>query len=324
MKNLYSKYINNQLTVAELEELRKDNPQKFSSEMEEALNEEWNADEDYSQIPDDVVAGIKCRLDKAIDKKRRVIVPLYYKVLGWAAVILLPLFILSTLYIYKEHTQAVSEEMVVATATGEKATITLPDGTLVTLNSNSRLSYTPKVYNKDNRQISFSGEAYFNVAKDKERPFMIDARGLKVQVLGTKFNLSVRKEDKNAELFLESGKVLFTSLLKRESVVLSPNQKLTMNQMTGEMSVMKETDNMASAWRRNEMIFRNAPFESVVKAIENVYGVRIRMEYKSDSMDVFTGTLVTNDLNSVLEVIETTNNLKATKTNNIISIGKAK
>jgi len=324
MKNLYSKYINNQLTVAELEELRKDNPQKFSSEMEEALNEEWNADEDYSQIPDDVVAGIKSRLDKAIDKKRRVIVPLYYKVLGWAAVILLPLFILSTLYIYKEHTQAVSEEMVVATATGEKATITLPDGTLVTLNSNSRLSYTPKVYNKDNRQISFSGEAYFNVAKDKERPFMIDARGLKVQVLGTKFNLLVRKEDKNAELFLESGKVLFTSLLKRESVVLSPNQKLTMNQMTGEMSVMKETDNMASAWRRNEMIFRNAPFESVVKAIENVYGVRIRMEYKSDSMDVFTGTLVTNDLNSVLEVIETTNNLKATKTNNIISIGKAK
>lgn len=324
MKNLYSKYINNQLTVAELEELRKDNPQKFSSEMEEALNEEWNADEDYSQIPDDVVAGIKSRLDKAIDKKRRVIVPLYYKVLGWAAVILLPLFILSTLYIYKEHTQAVSEEMVVATATGEKATITLPDGTLVTLNSNSRLSYTPKVYNKDNRQISFSGEAYFNVAKDKERPFMIDARGLKVQVLGTKFNLSVRKEDKNAELFLESGKVLFTSLLKRESVVLSPNQKLTMNQMTGEMSVMKETDNMVSAWRRNEMIFRNAPFESVVKAIENVYGVRIRMEYKSDSMDVFTGTLVTNDLNSVLEVIETTNNLKATKTNNIISIGKAK
>ncbi len=324
MKNLYSKYINNQLTVAELEELRKDNPQKFSSEMEEALNEEWNADEDYSQIPDDVVAGIKSRLDKAIDKKRRVIVPLYYKVLGWAAVILLPLFILSTLYIYKEHTQAVSEEMVVATATGEKATITLPDGTLVTLNSNSRLSYTPKVYNKDNRQISFSGEAYFNVAKDKERPFMIDARGLKVQVLGTKFNLSVRKEDKNAELFLESGKVLFTSLLKRESVVLSPNQKLTMNQMTGEMSVMKETDNMVSAWRQNEMIFRNAPFESVVKAIENVYGVRIRMEYKSDSMDVFTGTLVTNDLNSVLEVIETTNNLKATKTNNIISIGKAK
>ena len=66
MKNLYSKYINNQLTVAELEELRKDNPQKFSSEMEEALNEEWNADEDYSQIPDDVVAGIKSRLDKAI------------------------------------------------------------------------------------------------------------------------------------------------------------------------------------------------------------------------------------------------------------------
>jgi ferric-dicitrate binding protein FerR (iron transport regulator) len=324
MKNLYSKYINNQLTAAELEELRKNNLSKHVMELEEAMHEEWNSDEDYSQISDDVVVGIKNKLDKAIDKERRTIIPLYYKVLGWAAVILFPLFILSTLHIYKEHAQAVSEEMIVETAIGEKATITLPDGTLVTLNSNSRLSYIPKVYNKNNRLISFSGEAYFNVAKDMKRPFMIDARGLKVEVLGTKFNLLVRKKDKNAELFLESGKVLFISLLKNKSVVLSPNQKLTMSQITGEISVRSGIDNMASAWRRDEMIFRNAPFETVVKAIENVYGVRILMNYKTDSLDVFTGTLVTNDLNSVLEVIEATNNLKAKKINNIISICRAR
>lgn len=324
MKDLYSQYINNQLTGTELEELRKNNPEEFALGMEEPMLIEWNSDEDYSRVSSDVTERIKSRLDKSIDKGHKTSIPLYYKILGWAAVVLLPLFILSTLYIYKDHAQAVSEEMFVATATGEKATITLPDGTFVTLNSNSRLSYIPKVYNKNNRQIGFSGEAYFNVAKDKKRPFIIDAKGLKVQVLGTKFNLLVRKEDKNAELYLESGKVLFISLLKNESVALFPSQKLTMNQLTGEISVEKELDNQATAWRRNEMIFRNAPFETVLKSIENVYGIKIRMNYKSDSLDVFTGTLVTNDLNSVLEVIETTNNLKATKTNNIISIDRAK
>jgi transmembrane sensor len=203
---------------------------------------------------------------------------------------------------------------------GEKASVNLPDGTQVTLNSDSRLSYIPKVYNKDNRTVTFDGEGYFCVAKDKDRPFIVKAKGLNVNVLGTKFNLLVRKNNTNAELFLESGRVQFTSLLKNESVVIYPYQKLTMNQLTGEMSVQTETDNLSTAWRRNEMVFRNAPFESVVKCIENAYGVKIKLNYQCGPKDSFTGTLLTNDLNGDLEVLETTNNLKITKVRNTILI----
>jgi transmembrane sensor len=325
MENLYNKYINNQLSKEELDELKKKSFQKYSREVGQSMLDEWmSTKEDDLQVSDEVVSKIKDRLNKNIDKQHRTTIPLYYRVALWAAAILLPLVVISSLYIYKDHVQAISEELTVVTHVGEKASVNLPDGTEVTLNSDSRLSYIPKVYNKDNRTVTFDGEGYFCVAKDKDRPFIVKAKGLNVNVLGTKFNLLVRKNNTNAELFLESGRVQFTSLLKNKSIIIYPYQKLTMNQLTGEMSVQTETDNLSTAWRRNEMIFRNAPFESVTKCLKNAYGVKIKMDYQPSPKDAFTGTLLTNDLNSDLEVIETTNNLKIIKIGNTLFIRRLK
>lgn len=319
MKKLYRKYIDNKLTPKELGELRESSGlQSENEELLEAMKEEWSND-NYLNVSDEVMYRVKNKLDTKIHDERRRI-PFYYRAIGWAAGILLPLFILSTFYLYQENNQLASEEMIVSTAQGEKATITLPDGTLVTLNSDSKLAYTPKVYNKDFRMVHFSGEGYFVVSKDKNRPFLIDAKGLKIEVLGTTFNLSVRDQAKNAELFLESGKILFTSLLRKESVMLEPNQKLTMNQATGKMVLKDESVKDAGAWRKNEMIFRNAPLHAVIEGIEHIYNVRIKMDSKGDTQDVFTGTLVTNDLNGVLEVLERTYNLRSTMVNGEISM----
>lgn len=324
MKELYKKYIDNKLTHKELGELKNSSGWQSNNELLEAMQEEWlQESDDYLNVSDEVMYRVKNKLDNEIhDEHRRM--PIIYKVLGWAAGILLPLFIISTFYLYRENNQLVSEEMIVSTAQGEKATITLPDGTLVTLNSDSKLAYTPKIYNKDFRQIHFSGEGYFVISKDKNRPFLIDAKGLKVEVLGTTFNLCVRDKEKDAELFLESGKVLFTSLLGKESIMLKPNQKLTMSQATGKMVVKDESVKDAGAWRKNEMIFRNASLHTVIQGIENVYNVRIKVNSKEDTLDVFTGTLVTNDLNGVLEVLERTYRLKAIMANGEISMEKVK
>lgn len=322
MKNIYRKYIDNKLTRNELSELRGSSGLQSDNDLIEALQEEWASD-DYLNVSDEVMYRVKSKLDNEIHDERRRI-PIYYKAIGWAAGILLPLFILSTFYLYRENNQLTSEEMIVSTAQGEKATITLPDGTLVTLNSDSKLAYTPKVYNKDSRQIHFSGEGYFVISKDKDRPFLIDAKGLKVEVIGTTFNLSVRERAKSAELFLESGKVMFTSLLRQESVMLKPNQKLIMNQATGKMVLKDESIKDAGAWRKNEMIFRNAPLHAVLAGIETIYNVRIKVNSAGVAPDAFTGTLVTNDLNGVLEVLERTYNLKATMANGEISMVKFK
>ncbi len=317
MENLYTKYINNRLSKRDLDDLKKDDFRKHTQEMGEAMHDEWmNSDEDYSTIPDEPISRIKSRLDNNIDSERHITIPIYYKVALWAAAVLLPLFVISSLYIYKDHTESVSDELTVVTHAGEKASVNLPDGTQVSLNSDSKLAYIPKVYNKDSRTVSFEGEGYFNVAKDKTRPFIVNARGLNVSVLGTKFNLNVRVKAESAELYLESGRVQFTSTISNKSVILHPSQKVTMNQLTGDMTVKTVTDDYSTAWRRNEMVFSHAPLETVIKCLENTYGVDFKLNYKSSAKDSFTGILVTNDLNSDLLVLETTNNIKITKIGN--------
>ena len=155
-----------------------------------------------------------------------------------------------------------SEEMVVSTGKGERANITLPDGTAVALNSESSLTYTPRVFNKDKRQIRFEGEGYFQVAKNRDCPFLIDAEGLSVEVLGTTFNLDVRRSRKTAELILEEGSVRFHSLKIGKDALLEPKEKLILDQETGHFVIEKGQDiESETAWKRRELVFDDVMFD---------------------------------------------------------------
>lgn len=321
MKELYKKYIDDKLTSEELKQLRT-SMESSETELTDLMQEEWsNTPQQDPAVSDQVMRRVKERLDREI-RPAVPQIPFYYKALGWAASILLPILILSTLYLYHENRSMSVEQMIVSTAQGEKATVTLPDGSIVTLNANSQLAYIPKTFNKKVRHLDFSGEAYFDVAKDKDKPFVIDGRGLKVEVLGTKFNLSVREENECAELFLESGSVQFTSTRANESVLLKPNKKVVMNQSTGQLTLIDEPSEDPSEWRRNEMVFNNASLQTVVASIEKAYNVDIRFDCNPDTADKFSGTLDTNDLKGVLEVLEKTYGLKASLSDGVIVFSK--
>jgi len=320
MNDLYKKYVTDRLTRQDLEILKNSDSSIIDRDLESFMKDEWlSGGLDPSKVSDEVMTRVKARLDEKIQSKHLTF-PLYIKVFGWAAAILLPLLILSTFYLYHENNQLVSEEMVVTTGSGERATITLPDATKVTLNAESRLTYIPKVYNKEERKIKFSGEGYFVVSKDKARPFIIDAKGLTVKVLGTTFDLLVRNDEKTAELSLESGKVMFRSLLSGQFVILNPNQKVVLDQSTGNLVVTGNEPQYVASWKRNELVFRNASLSSVLSSIEKAYGVHIIMDCKECGSDLFTGTLVTNDINGVLEVIEKAYQLKAVMRGHEITI----
>ena len=322
MEELYRKYETDRLTIQDLDALRNANCTEVSKGLEDYMRKEWiEGDLNLSSVSDDAQSRVKSLLDEHIRSERSVM-PLYVKILSWAAGILLPLFIISTFYLYHENKQALSEEMIVTTGPGERATITLPDNTQVTLNTQSKLTYIPKVYNKEERRIKFSGEAYFNVAKNADCPFFIDAKGLNVKVLGTKFNLLVRQDEPTAELLLESGSVLFSSLVSGKSAILKPSQKVIMDQLTGKLIIVADDIRNISSWRKNELVFRNIPLSSVIISLEIVYGIRIDLNCKECSTDLFTGTLVTNDINGDLEVIEKAYHLKATMNERKIIISR--
>lgn len=320
MKELLEKYISGKLTHQDLETLRTQDQASADAELGEFMKNKWmNEDIDTSRVSDGLQDKVRMNLNRQLNPVRNKI-PLYVKVLGWAAAILLPILFISTLHFYHESNNLISDEMVVTTGEGEKATISLPDGTKVTLNSESRLGYIPKTFNRETRQINFSGEGYFVVAKNKECPFMIGARGLNVKVLGTTFDLLVREKEETAQLALEEGKVWFGSLVSGKSVILLPNQKLMMDQNTGKITVFKESVENVSTWRRNEIIFRNVSLQTVLKRIEKTYNVRISIKGREDSTDLFTGTLATNDINGVLEVLEKSYHMKAIMKGKDISI----
>jgi transmembrane sensor len=323
MKELYDKYTRNELTKQDLEELRNQDATTTDVELEKFLWERWSKDDiDTAAVTDEVQLKTKRNIDKRIAAENKpVATPLYMRVMAWAAAVMLPILMFFTYnFIQQNGLQQSTAEMVVSTNTGEKASVILPDGTKVALNSDSRLKYTPASY-RNERNVKFSGEAYFQVAKDKRHPFVISANNLSVKVLGTTFNLSVRPNDATAELALKTGKVLFSSLQMGNSAVILPNHKVTMNQHTGKLNVSTIEPDEISPWMRNEMVFRNAKISQVLRSIETNYGVKIHINAK-DSNDLFTGTLASNDLKGVLEVLELSYHLKASQKGNDIFVSK--
>lgn len=321
MDNLEQKYRNDNLTPDELKHLREEVNSTSNARLEDSLRETWEAAEASSA---DVhrLDELKTRIDERIFPTKRV-TPLYWKVLRIAAAVLLPLFIIATAYLYQKNTVLSQQDFVASTGSGEQVTISLPDDTQVTLNANSRLSYNLSDYNSDERQIRFDGEGYFRVAKNPSSPFSIVAKGLKVSVLGTTFNLRARSSDVTAELSLEEGSVCFQALKTGQKVILSPNQKVILDQKLGTLNVGKEryaTD--ASAWRRGELVFRNVPFAEVLEEIEETYHVSIVMEAGGQAYqnDLFTGVLSRTNINEALEVIEHSYHLKATLKDDIIRL----
>ena len=313
MDELQQKYRNDSLTPGELRRLREEVNSMSDDRLEDSLREAWELAEDS---PTDAhrLDALKERIDRRLFSSHRV-VPLYWKVLRIAAAILLPLLMITTVYLYQENAVLSQKDFVASTGEGEQVTISLPDGTQVTLNAKSSLSYNLSNFNSDERRIVFDGEGYFRVAKNPSSPFSISAKGLNVSVLGTTFNLRARSTDATAELSLEEGSVCFQALKTGQGVVLSPNQKAILDQIHGTVTVEENsyvTD--FSAWRRGELVFRNVPFVEVLEEIEEVYHVSIvieteRMDYQSD---LFTGVLSRTNINEVLEVIEHSYHLKAT------------
>lgn len=323
MENLESKYRNGTLTGDELAELREKVNAATDMELEQLMSKTWN---EYDMDTADIDRGqsewlkhrskqLKRRIDLALEKdipqKRHLSLWMRYGQV--AAAILLPLFMAWSFWLYQENNRLIANETVISTAEGERAGITLPDGSKITLNSMSRLSYHPKAYNKTERNIHFEGEGYFQICKNPKAPFIIGCNSLQVEVLGTTFNLSVRHTETSAELALEEGSVLLTAACTQQSIVMQPNEKAIINQQTGDITIIRNANvAIASAWRHGELVFRNSPLKDVLHSLENNYKIHFHFQkHGKYANNTFTGTLPTNNLNEALEVIELSYGLRA-------------
>ena len=164
--------------------------------------------------------------------------------------------------------QSGSSKMETLVADGKVQTVTLGDGTVVSLRNGS-LEY-PRKFKGDKRNVILTGEAFFEVTKDPAKPFVINAADAEVKVLGTSF--SVNTENNQVELIVKTGKVSFTSLkdtTKKVFVTAGEKALLSNSNISKELN----TDPNFDAWQSNKMNFLNVPLKNVVQTIGEVYGV---------------------------------------------------
>lgn len=198
---------------------------------------------------------------------------------------------------------------------GGEYSITLSDGSIVYLNSESELRYPVKFVGED-RRVYLSGEAYFDVSKDKEHPFSVDVNGSVVKVLGTSFNVRAYADENEILTTLVQGSVRFSA--GKESVVLKPGEQAVLNK-SGRV-VIKEVDTyLYTAWKNGVFAFEKQRLEEIMNVVARWYDVNIFWENASQKEVTFTGKMKRyDDFSKVVEMLEMTGNTEfVVKENNI-------
>jgi ferric-dicitrate binding protein FerR (iron transport regulator) len=228
-----------------------------------------------------------------------------FKIYGIAATILL--FIVSGSLFLRESRLKESHIYVICTGNQDKNILTLGDGTKIKLGAGSRLTY-PEEFPQEKRYVQLEGQAFFDVAKDTERPFTVEMGNVVVTALGTSFEVFHDKHNNAVETILLTGKVKVeyknTTSGNPKSDILYPNQKLTVSLSTGEVSIKEENVNKYSAWRNyNGLDFTDEKLSVIIPRLEYWYGCDILYDSDDISDERFTFKVKNESLDRILELI---------------------
>jgi len=183
---------------------------------------------------------------------------------------------------------------------GQKANITLSDGTIIHVNAGSTLKYPDQFTEKD-RTVQLDGEAYFEVAKNKHKPFIIHTRQGTIKVLGTKFNLKAFQNDSTESLSLDEGSVKYTDACDSTNfVILSPQQHAVLNDPDNSFNI-RPSKLQDAAWMRNQLVFNNITLTEIAKQLERWYGVTITITEANLGRQRYTGAYNNPPLNKLLD-----------------------
>lgn len=231
----------------------------------------------------------------------------------YAALLTIPLLIssivLGFLYFRKESLPAQYSE--VFASQGSILKYVLPDNSVVWLNAGSRLKY-PVKFEGDKREVSLSGEGYFEVTADKKHPFYVNVPGgLSVYVYGTHFDVNAYSSDPMIETVLEEGHLNVTSPNKQMMAQLIPGESAIYDKQLNKLIKIKVDDVYEKmAWRDGKLVFRHATPEELFKVLERHFNVKINFKNKSGRTYHFRATFGNETLEQILDYLSLSANMK--------------
>lgn len=263
------------------------------------------------------------------EEKTVVTKPGKYRAILWAASVAAAVIIVALLALQTNNKQVLKNELaanVVTTRPGSKSKVQLPDGTQVWLNADSKISYKNNFLG-DIREVTLSGEAFFDVVKDKTRPFIIHTGSIDLKVLGTAFNVRSYPNEKTTETSLIRGSVeILLHNNPDKKYILKPNEKLVVNnsitkaagsknqdENTGQdqqiMTLSKilfdkqDSSNIETRWTNDLLDFDGTPFANIVTELERLYKVRFIIKDEKLKQVRFTGVFSNKSLDEVMEAL---------------------
>ena len=287
LKYLLAQYVGRRITCEELSELKTIVNISDDKDLDEILRNRWMNGEYLSFLPSKKqTKRIIQHIEQAVEKENNpVIVPLhkrFVRILSRiAAVLILVLLSGICIYLYRSN-QNLSlykgNEITLKVGNGQEAGLILPDGTSVRLNSGSALSYTNN-FGEKNRLVNFSGEAFFEVKQDKNRPFIVSTKYMDIEVIGTSFNIYAFDNGDLIEMTLLAGSVKVSSKKNPEyQAFVKPNEKLIYDISSCKFTIIETNTQYETAWLNGEIVFKSETLNNVLAKMERKYGVHIRYE----------------------------------------------
>ncbi len=220
-----------------------------------------------------------------------------------AAMLILPLLTAAGVYLYMSANK-VTESLIVSVDRGQKASIILPDGSKAWLNSLSKLTYKSD-YNTEKRILELDGEAYFEVAHNPDKPFIVQSKDFSVEALGTAFGVKAYNEDIVISGILMKGRVKVTT--PGGTNILKPNERIVYDRSSLQVNKSKVTNAVDfTGWIHNELRFENESLVEIAKSIQRIYNVEIIFSTERLKNLRYTGTVDNNSLESLLNIITLT------------------
>ena len=230
----------------------------------------------------------------------------------YAAVFVLAFFLGSVSFFLinsKEHKALSMKFNTIKVPNGQRSQITLYDGTKVWLNSGTTFRY-PVLFSSKSREVIIEGEAFFDVAKDKEHPFILNAGNLSVEVLGTHFDVCAYPEENELSTTLVEGSVNVLNTTTGKRVILKPGEQVVLNRLTNGLEINAVNTDLYTSWKENLLKFDNATFEEVIKKMERWYDVKIFVASGIDTKDRYTMKIKPESLREMLQLVAKTTKIK--------------
>jgi ferric-dicitrate binding protein FerR (iron transport regulator) len=276
---------------------------RLNQSIEDQINESVQAIAEIGSV-DSNSAYRKVQLRLKKEAKYRMLLTSLSRI---AAVLFIPLLIASGVLLNRQLTLKENQQFAIQEITspaGVRSQIILPDGSNVWLNAESTIKFKVP-FDQKSRDISLSGEAFFNVQKNPNVPFIVNTGAISVKVLGTRFNYKAFKDENKIEIVLTEGKVsLTTDGEKRENeVIMKPGDRAVFDKTSNLTKITNEKIEKYIAWHDGKLVFDETPMPEVAAQIGRWFGVEVVIADAKIKNYRITTTFENESLHQVLELL---------------------